>query len=83
MNSCPSNFDNFIPNTNIPFWWEKDKEFNNITMFCIPALEPVQYYEEVDVPINQHTMYVIPYFFDNGQTVTYKQIKQRSQRVQF
>ena len=82
---CPVQYDNFVANTKAPFFLEKYREIYDTLTNCKNCYNKHIYYTDVDVPINQHTMFVKPYFLNNVNTNDYDlyRIKQQFEYVQF
>ena len=74
---CPVDYDNFVANTDIPFFIEKEREKRSL-MYCRDDNNKYIYYTPVDVYLNQYVRLVKPYYIvtDGVQSKNkYKYIK--------
>lgn len=49
---CPVTYDNFVPNTSIPFWTQKARDYQDIARNCRKYGDRVLYYVPVTQDIN-------------------------------
>ena len=57
----PVRFDNFVKNTDIPFYINKYKSIYDIKQYCHKEPEPVNYIEEIQQPNLQYKYHVNDY----------------------
>ncbi len=55
----PVRFDNFVRNTDIPFYINKYKSIYDIKQYCHKEPEPVNYIEEIQQPNLQYKSYYV------------------------